>query len=274
MLEKYTPAGARLRCKYPKECDSKLSFLMLPGGPGLGSESLDELNALLSNNLRSSVWLLDLPNDGSNRKPTYDFSNWKQALVEAVSEIDHVVLVGHSTGGMYIQDTPELEHMLSGLVLMNSAPNHHWKADFEEYASLNPIPEIFDILHAFEQNPSDELLKQITILSRKYCFTPNFLEQGKRFFQRLPMNYKSFLYSEQNFDNIYQARWVPKEIPTLIFSGEFDVITPVNMYRSLPEYSKENMSIEIIKNAAHFPWIENPDDVLDLFISFEELLYR
>lgn len=121
-----TQSGARIICKTVAPQHS-INYLLLPGGPGLGSESLNELSTLLNDNIQANIWHVDLPGDGSNRGNNKHFSNWQQALIEAASELDNTVLVGHSTGGMYIQDTPELENLIIGLVLMDTAPNCQWK---------------------------------------------------------------------------------------------------------------------------------------------------
>src|ERR1700722_13695852 len=97
---------------------ANFNWLFLAGGPGLGSDSLNPLTQLLR--LPGSMWNLDLPGDGSNltTDDSQHFSHWSEALVEAVGALDHVILVAHSTGGMYALATPALEKMLTGLVLM------------------------------------------------------------------------------------------------------------------------------------------------------------
>ena len=84
-------------------------WIFLPGGPGLGSESLIDLTQCLK--LPGTVWHLDLPGDGSNitRNNQLSFSKWSEALIEAVSLFDNVILAAHSTGGMYALATSLLE---------------------------------------------------------------------------------------------------------------------------------------------------------------------
>jgi|HubBroStandDraft_3_1064219.scaffolds.fasta_scaffold176434_2 pimeloyl-ACP methyl ester carboxylesterase len=36
------------------------------------------------------------------------------------------IIVGHSTGGMYVLATPALEPLVSGLVLVSTAPDARW----------------------------------------------------------------------------------------------------------------------------------------------------
>ena len=58
----WTPSGVRLRRRTQRP--GPLNWLFLPGGPGIGSESLHEL--VDSAELPGSTWLVDLPGDGSN----------------------------------------------------------------------------------------------------------------------------------------------------------------------------------------------------------------
>ena len=92
----WTESRARLKWVRSAE-EQKLDWLFLPGGPGLGSESLLPLLNILK--LPGNMWRLDLPGDGSNTtaNSAASFSNWATALIEAVSKFDQVVLVAHST---------------------------------------------------------------------------------------------------------------------------------------------------------------------------------
>ena len=88
--EIFTKSHARLRfIKTNTEAD--FNWIFLPGGPGLGSESLYPLTQIL--NLPGKMWHLDLPGDGSNR--TSDdaeyFSHWSQALIEAVDTFEKTI---------------------------------------------------------------------------------------------------------------------------------------------------------------------------------------
>lgn len=69
--------------------DGHLNGLLLPGGPGLGSKSLQELaDAMI---VAGSVWLVDLPGDGSNTVPANrdPFEEWPQ--VEAADAMTDAV---------------------------------------------------------------------------------------------------------------------------------------------------------------------------------------
>ncbi|MEO7122743.1 MAG: alpha/beta hydrolase, partial [Lacisediminihabitans sp.] len=126
MQEVFTPSGVRLRAV--RTNPGQLNWLFLPGGPGLGSESLAELVAAVD--VAGTSWLVDLPGDGSNvdapGAPANPYELWPQVFLEAVAAVDNPVCVGHSTGGEYLLSIPELEHRIRGLVLVSSAPNSEW----------------------------------------------------------------------------------------------------------------------------------------------------
>lgn len=80
METRYTPSGVRLRKHSVR--DGELNWLLLPGGPGIGSESLHELADAME--VPGTIWLVDLPGDGSNADPERGdpFHSWPGVLVE------------------------------------------------------------------------------------------------------------------------------------------------------------------------------------------------
>jgi hypothetical protein len=121
--ELWTPSGVRLRAR--KQRPGPRSWLFLPGGPGIGGESLHELVDSLD--LPGMSWLVDLPGDGSNvdapGAPADPYSLWPDVLLEAAQAVPRPVFVGHSTGGEYLLSVPALEPLLDALVLISTAPD-------------------------------------------------------------------------------------------------------------------------------------------------------
>lgn len=261
---------ARLKCI---KLSSKKSYnwLFLPGGPGLGSESL----VGLTNNLflPGSMWFLDLPGDGSNIiiNDEYYFRNWHNALIEAVELLENVILVAHSTGAMYALATFELKKIISGFVIMNSAVNASWQDYFMEYMKKNPLTEVERLQKVFINQPNNENLKLLTVASIPYLFSSNDYKKYIPFFESLPYNCRANLWSANNFDQTYSAKWVPDNIPTLIFAGDQDHLTPIKFFYDAKEFHHENINITTITNSGHFPWLENPNEVKFVF---EEYCHR
>ena len=268
MTPRKTKSQARLQLVHKTKSDTHYNWLFLPGGPGLGSESLNGLATLA--NLPGSSWHLDLPGDGSNTTgdDANAFSHWSEALIEAASEFEKVILVAHSSGGMFALATPELEKIISGLVLMDSAPSAAWQNDFSKYVHNHPLPEAERLQTLYDKNPSNDILKKLTIACAPYFSRPESLQKITALMQSLPFNYQSHLWAAQHFDATYTAKWAPQTIPTLIFAGDQDPITPLKLFIKSEPFQRKNITIEFIKNASHFPWIDNPKAVATLLTTF------
>lgn len=266
MSKKYLWTPLKARLQLIRNSPSKgFNWVFLPGGPGLGSESLNPLTQLLD--LPGSMWNLDLPGDGSNKTEddSHYFSKWSAALTEALESLDNVILVAHSTGGMYALATPALENVLTGLVLMDSAPDSSWQQIYLDYVKTHPIPEVESLYTIYAKNPNNEVLKEITLCSTPYLFTQEGLKKDISFLDDLPYNFRTCEWSAQYFDKDYKAKWIPKNMHTLIFSGEDDCITPLQLFIDSIEFQNPNISIRSIKKAGHFPWIEQPEEVIKIF---------
>ncbi|WP_019218073.1 alpha/beta fold hydrolase [Legionella tunisiensis] len=158
-------------------------WVFLPGGPGLGSESLDGLTKIL--HLPGTIWHLDLPGDGSNltSNDRESFSQWSAALVEALAALDNVILVAHSTGGMYALATEKLEGLLTGLILMDSAPDASWQQIFMDYVKQHPIAEVEALQKIYADAPDNNKLKELVIASAPYLFNATGLKKLFLFFK-------------------------------------------------------------------------------------------
>ncbi len=246
----------------------KVNWLFLPGGPGLGSESLLPLLDILK--LSGSLWLLDLPGDGSNTTSNNSefFSKWPLALIEAVSQFDRVILVAHSTGGMYALSVPEIEDLLEGFILLDSAPNAGWQASFAEVIGDFPVPGLEVLQEKYMKTPNNQTLKEVTLASAPYLFTQRGQESGIKSLRSLPYNYETCQWSENHFDRTYQAKWIPKTIPTLILAGDKDLVTPLRLFKNEKRFNRYNIIIKSINEAGHFPWIDNPTEVAEIFSEY------
>lgn len=263
----WTKSKARLKL-FRHNNRNNYHWLFLPGGPGLGSESLCDLVEMLD--LPGSMWYVDFPGDGSNIYSQDDesFLNWQVALIEACREFDNVILVAHSSGGMFALATRELEDILKGFILMDSAPHSGWQEIFMKYVKDHPLVETEILQKNYNENPSNALLKNLTIASAPYFSTTKSIKKIINMLASLPYNYRSQRWAEQNFDSSYKATWVPEAIPTLLFAGEQDPITPLKLFTDAKEFNRSNIQIQSIKNASHFPWMDNPEEVKLLFSEY------
>ncbi|MFG2194538.1 alpha/beta fold hydrolase [Streptomyces sp. NPDC048639] len=263
--EQWTESGVRLRRAGSRP--GRWNWLFLPGGPGLGSESVAGLAEAAG--VPGTAWLVDLPGDGSNRDvsevPAEPYARWPGVLVEAARALDDVVMVGHSTGGMYLLSVPELEPHLAGLVLVSSAPHAGWLPAFAEYAARHPIPGIDEATRQYEREPGDPNLRRLALASAPWNFTAPFVPEGRALLSRCSYNHAAVAWSGEHFDDEYRARWAPASLPVLIVSGAEDRIVDQSLWQDEPAFTTSNILRRRIGSAGHFPWVENPAAVRAAF---------
>ena len=268
---RFTPSGVRLTRRV--ERPGALNWLFLPGGPGIGSESLYELADGLD--VPGSIWMVDLPGDGSNVAPVGapddPYSLWPGVLAEAARALSNPVYVGHSTGGMYLLSTPELEGLLKGLVLISSAPDAGWRERFGAMTLSHPLPAVEAATAAYEAERSNERLRDLAVASAEWNFAAGLVEVGRELLARMPYNGPAVDWSDANFDDTYAAAWWPQTLPTLIISGEDDRIVWQSAWDA-PRFQGANVMRRTIAGGAHFPWIERPGAVRDAFAAFASRL--
>lgn len=196
-------------------------------------------------------------------------------MIEAISALSNVILVTHSSSGMFALETSVLEKLLTGLILMDSAPDKSWQPVFQQYVKEHPLPEAEKKEKDYIKHRSNKTLQECVIAAASYCVTTKGLKKFTDTLKTLPFNYKTYEWANKNFHPTYKAKWVPKNIPVLIFAGDEDHITPLKLFATLEKFKRKNILIQEIKNAGHYPWIENPKQVITLFNKYcKELLYK
>ncbi len=260
----FTPSGVRLRRRVHRP--GNLNWLLLPGGPGIGSESLHELADLLG--VPGDIWLVDLPGDGSNVSPpgaaVDPFHGWPQVLLEAPQLLPNSIYVGHSTGGMYLLSTPELEQHVIGLALVSTAPDAGWRPHFFAMTQRNPLPEVVAATARYEADRTNDRIADIAVASAEWNFTPAKVHQGRELLSRMPYNSAAVDWSDRNFDDVYAATWWPKSLPVLILGGAEDRIVVQHLW-DRPAWQGPNVIRQLVPDAAHFLWLEQPQAVQAAF---------
>lgn len=217
--------------------------------------------------------MVDLPGDGSNRLPPGGpedvFSVWPRAVMEAAQALPDAVFVGHSTGGMYLLDTPELAPLLKGLALIDTAPDALWHPRFVAMTQAFPLPEVDAAAAIYETDRRDANIATVAVASAPWNFTPAGVAAGRELLARMPYNSAAVDWSDKHFDHSYRARWWPETLPTLRIAGEEDRIVWQGGWDE-PRFQTANVIARTIPRAGHFPWIENPAAVREAFAALAE----
>lgn len=265
----FTPSGVRLRRASHRP--GPLNWLLLPGGPGIGSESLRELAEAMG--APGDIWMVDLPGDGSNRDApgggADPFAAWPGVAVEAAQALPNAVFVGHSTGGMYLLATPQLERHVVGLALLDTAPDCSWHARYVAMTQGDPLPQVELAMAVYEADRRDENIAAVAVASAPWNFSAAGLDAGRELLARMPYNSAAVDWSDAHFDHSYRAAWWPGALPTLILAGADDRIVWQGGWDA-PRFNTPNVIRTTIDGAGHFPWIENPGAVGEAFAPLAE----
>ncbi|STX27987.1 hydrolases or acyltransferases (alpha/beta hydrolase superfamily) [Legionella beliardensis] len=243
-----------------------INWLFFPGGPGVDSSYLFDLVNLL--NLPGNVWLIDLPGNGSHGVNYENFDKWLDIFLPTVQKFANPVLVGHSFGGMLPLLYPELETILAGLVILNSAPGLWLEAAVKKANELN-LPDLSLEMQTFTENPTQETFNQALAACMPYYFPKESLVIGQEKLLNVPINFMSAVWWQRKaFATNFNAKWIPNSVPTLIVSAEFDAICPAALFMEDKRFERLNISKHYIEKAGHLPWLEKPNEINHLFENF------
>ncbi len=258
---------SRTRYHLQKTCfGTPYNWLFLPGGPGGDSSYLQSLTNILD--LPGNTWLVDLPGNGSNLVvDDYNFEKWFDILIPSVSKFENPILVGHSFGGMFPLLFPKLEKYLKGLVILNSAPS----APLEEAVKcgkLRNLPDLAKEMEVFSNNPNEETFRIALNACIPYYFSPDYLEQGKKFLENVKMQFRPSAWWSQGIGKNFNATWVPQKVPTLIIGGDNDSIAPISIFENDKRFKRDNIFLKKIEQSGHFSWIDQPDVFKNIWMEF------
>lgn len=256
------------RYRLVKTNPGKFNWLFFPGGPGADSTYFMDLIALLD--LPGNFWLIDFPENGSNRysNERYDFEHWTVCFLDAMLEFESIIYVGHSFSGMFALLFKDLEDILEGLIILNSAPCL-WHEEAQKIARENDIPPFGEPIEDFRNNPNPETFKTALVSCTPYYFHTNFINEGSKLLEQLTFNYFPASWRQNKAVEInYKAKWIPQKLPTLILGASHDFMTPFSLFEKDAEFHRENIKLKKIEDAGHFPWLEKGAEVKTAFELF------
>lgn len=243
------------------------NWLFLPGGPGVDSNYfLTLINEL---DVPGNFWLIDLPTNGSNNTsqidPNYNFDNWGDCLLSSIQKFQNPIYVGHSFSGMFPLLFTQLEQLLKGFIILNSAPCL-WQEEAAKCAKENNLPLLNEPMAEFEKNPNSETLKTFLSSCASYYFPESNLEMGKKLFEQMTINHLAAAWWIRKVHEInFNAKWIPQEVPTFILGASHDFITPYSLFENDVRFQRKNITMKKIQNAGHFPWLEQMTIVKEAF---------
>ncbi|MFD2043435.1 proline iminopeptidase-family hydrolase [Ornithinibacillus salinisoli] len=258
-----------------------IPVIVLHGGPGSSHWSLQGLKSLAEDR---PVIFYDQLGCGKSDRPT-DPSLWNiDRFVEELYQIKEALqlqefhILGHSWGttlaaAYYLSNPEGVESVIFSSPCLSSPM---WAKDQERNRQELPI-EVQQTLRKCEENgttDSEEYKAATKVFNKHFVCRldqkPDFLKEGAHY--RNPEVYNMMWGPSEfhvtgnlkNFDCTQQLKMF--SIPTLYTCGRYDEATPesTNYFSSQTPNSK----IHVFENSAHMPYIEEPEEYLQVIRDF------
>lgn len=247
------------------------NWLFIPGGPGASSDYLKGLVELLP--ITGNIFLVDFPGNGDYlAEEFYEYDKWFEYFLELVRRFENPIVVGHSFGGMLPLLFPELEDVLKGYVILNSAPTL-WLEAAAKFAFEHQLPNLMPQMQAFTLNPNPETFRVALQACMPYYFPDFSIEAGAKLLENVAFAYQPAVWWQRKaMQMAFDANWIPKKVQTLIVGGEYDAITPFSLFAADKRFDRDNIQKIFIESAGHMPWLEQPEIIKASFEAFMKSL--
>ena len=267
------------------EDDARLPLLCLHGGPGANWLHLKPYEALAEE--RRVVFYDQIGSGNSGLEEPHEVSIWQPELfVEEIGVVrealglERVHVLGHSWGGMLgMQYATEQPEGLASLIVESSPPSvPDWMPEVARLRSELP-PEVEATLREHEEagtTDSPEYEEASMVFYRRHvCRTDPWPDWLVECFEKLEANPEVYhaMNGPSEFHVIGTIRdWdiTPRlgriQVPTLIFSGRHDEVTPActeASHRAIP-----GSEYVVLDESSHMAQAEQPEEALELVRRF------
>jgi L-proline amide hydrolase len=267
------------------EDDARLPLLCLHGGPGANWLHLKPYEALADE--RRVVFYDQIGSGNSGLEEPHEVSIWQPELfVEEVGVVrealglERVHVLGHSWGGMLgMQYATEQPEGLVSLIVESSPPSvPDWMPEVARLRSELP-PEVEATLREHEEagtTDSPEYEEASMVFYRRHvCRTDPWPDWLVECFEKLEANPEVYhaMNGPSEFHVIGTIRdWdvTPRlgriQVPTLVFSGRYDEVTPTcteATHRRIP-----GSEYVVLEESSHMAQAEQPEEALALVRGF------
>jgi pimeloyl-ACP methyl ester carboxylesterase len=246
--------------------EGNFNWLFLPGGPGLGSEYLENFCEMLD--VKGKKYLVDFPMDGINQAGKLSIDAWKAGLIDLCRQFESVILVTHSFSGMFSLSLPELEAHLRGLILMNTTDQNSFFAHITKMQQEHGLPDLLPAINEYHRNPSKEGFRKYWELYKNYCYAEDEMAKGEEMIKLFAFNNDSYNFAIEEFYMSYQSKWIPNLVSTLTIGGTNDYICPYDIFIMNQKYCRPNIINRVIVGAGHCPWINHFSEIQACFDEF------
>lgn len=246
--------------------DAKYNLVFIPGGPGLSSISFSPLEELKK---EFGLYFFDPMGTTAplKTKPTYEAL--LSELKESISEIENIILCGHSFGGIQAIDlaSQELPNIKGVIAIGSPVSSHAFEIIGKNFdVELNEDQKrLADLL---ANDPTDEIYKEWMITYKDFYFNPKTSDIGVEAIRQDSLCVRSYKEAinestskEEKLKNLRN-----KNILKLYISGAEEKILPPDSAKH--EATLGGFDLEIVNNGGHFVHYECPQKTMNIIRNY------
>lgn len=241
---------------YEKYGNSKETLVILPGW-GDTRKTFDYLIRTLEDYY--TIYIIDYPGFNKTNFPNFDMTIYDYA--DLINEwlkslnLENPTLLGHSFGGrILITLTGYYQYKYDKIILMNSA-------------GIKPKRTIYQKLRTKSYKILNKLTRILPKKYRKYVKEKLFNHFSSVDYRMLPCNMRKTFQNIVSEDLSNYLKNIKAE--ALLLWGEKDMSTPLKDGIMMNKYINKS-KLYIFKNAGHFVYLDNFQEVLEIIVKFIE----
>lgn len=246
--------------------DERPILCLLPGGPGLSSQTLRSLE-ILRRSFRLAF--VDPPGTGGSPEPeSPDFDSIVRSIEAELSGLGSkqpLLLCGHSFGGLYAAELARRGNLKAAGLIIIAAPfsKGAYRVACHLYDKLM-TPVLRSAVAVWEQQPSRENLASLFASYEGLYFPPASVTAGSQMLgsdQVSASTFKGVLPALSDPKSPYRFEVTARNVsaPKLFIAGELDPLFPVETLKR--EAQTIAASFEVVSGAGHFAFFDQPEAV-------------
>ena len=245
---------------------AKYNLVFIPGGPGLSSISFAPLEELKKD---FGLYFFDPMGTTTPLKTAPTYEALLSELEEYISEIDNIILCGHSFGGIQAidlasQNFPNIEGVIAigTPVSTNSFEIIGKNFDVELNEDQKRLAELL------ANEPTDEIYKEWMIAYKDFYFNPMTSDKGIEAIRQDSLCVRSYkeAINESTTKEEKLRSLKDRNILKLYISGAKEKVLPPDSARH--EASLGGFDLEIINNGGHFVHYECPQETMNIIRNY------
>lgn len=246
--------------------NAKFNLVFVPGGPGLSSKSFSRLEDLKND---FGLYFFDPMGTTTPLKtdPTYEVL--LNEIKDAVTNIENVILCGHSAGGIQSIDLASqgLKN-IKGVIAIGSPVTEHAFEVLNKGFDVEFSDEQKDLNYKLDHAPTDQIYKDWFSAFRDFYFNPKTAHKDIEVIMQDAVCVKNYSMSisESATKESSLKKLKDMNLLRLYIAGDLDRVLPPDSAKH--EANLGGFDLTLIKNAGHFVQHERPKETMDVIRNF------